>query len=59
MKHVCMSKTQLKLMNLMRPEKKKLKSALKEESKKEQKLLKVINFFLKKEKTRGFFATNR
>ena len=45
MKHVCMSKTQLKLMNLMRPEKKKLKSALKEESKKEQKLLKVINFF--------------
>ena len=53
MKHACMNKKQLKLMNLMRPKKKKLKSALKEEIKKEQKLLKAIKFFLKKEKTRG------
>ena len=52
MKHACMNKKQLKLMNLMRPKKKKLKSALKEEIKKEQKLLKVINFFFKKRKNK-------
>ena len=44
-------------MNLMRPEKKKLKSALKEESKKEQKFAESNKLFLKKkEKTRGFFC---
>ena len=43
-KHVCMSKSQLKLMNLMMLKKKKLRSALKKESEKEGRLPKITNF---------------
>ena len=56
MKHVCMSKTQLKLMNLMRPEKKEVKERIERRKQKRTKVAESNKLFFKKRKNKRVFC---